>query len=112
MKDKPVCEVMALIADYAFQRNICMKKYPHGWIAKIDENWTIAVNGGGNGEIEIGPKECMKIKLKPYNWAIWWCGWIAGTGDPFDGILAAGGMANQDTFRQVMENITAREKKG
>ena len=67
------------------------------WIHKMDDNWTIAVNGKKE-PVKIEPAKCMAAELQPFDFAVWWHGWLAGTFNPFGGIFAAGSEANEDSF--------------
>ena len=64
---------------------------------KIDDHWYIAANGHKEG-ITVVPGGMMEVELTPYNFAVWYNGWLAGLFDPFEGIFAAGSAANADAF--------------
>ena len=80
-------------------------KFPGCWERKIDEHWWIAVNGHRDERL------CSKGgKVPPFNCYVEFNGWPAGLFDPFDGIIAAGGLANEETFAAALEAEIARSQ--
>ena len=75
------------------------------WQHKIDDKWYVAVNAK-SVEVEIEPKDAMKITLKPYYVAVWYNGWLAGLFHPAaGGVIAAHPSkqgANEDTLIAAM----------
>lgn len=72
------------------------------WTHRLDKNWTIAANGKDH-EVEVEPEKCMKAKLQPIDFAVWWNGWLAGLFNPYGGTFAAGSGANEDAFIKAVE---------
>lgn len=72
------------------------------WIHKLDENWTIAVNGHPTKEI-VKPEGCMLCDLPGYHAAVWWNGWIAGIFNAYYGQIAAGTSANEETLIAALD---------
>jgi hypothetical protein len=100
-EEPQVCEVVHLIAELSFKLGeYPLTRYPEGWICRVDDNWTVAGNGmpapvriGGEGTTLMG------VTLEPYNFAVWWCGWLAGTFTPYGGgWIIAGECANEDAL--------------
>lgn len=58
------------------------------WVYDIDDNWKMALNGGET-PVTSKPEGCMDISIEPYEMAVWWNGWLAGTIGPYDGVLVA-----------------------
>ena len=84
--------------DWAYKqgaRNI--KALPGAWVGKVDENWMIAVNGHAE-EVKCEPEGTMGADIPPYSMAVWWNGWLAGIFNAAGGAMAAGELANEDTF--------------
>lgn len=72
-------------------------RLPGAWVHSVDGNWTIAINGHGKA-VQCEPLDCVAIDIPPFHMAVWWNGFIAGLLTPFTGTLAAGDLANEDTF--------------
>ena len=65
-----------------------INKLPGLWECKIDEKWSVKVNGHAETVENLPPYRC----LVEYN------GWPAGVVSPFDGVIAAGVDANEDAL--------------
>jgi hypothetical protein len=83
-----------------------LNQLPAPWVEKIDEQWTIAINGQETKQ-RIEPTGAMAADVPPYYAAVWYNGWLAGLLTPFDGILAAGEAANEDTLIEAMRRRLA-----
>jgi len=80
-----------------------LNKHAGCWERRIDEHWWIAVNGR---EEEIS---CSKgAAVPPFNCYVEFNGWPAGVFNPFGGIIAAGELANEETFAAALEAELAR----
>jgi len=93
-----ICEPFEAVADMAFAlgvKDVGKRETP--WVYCVDEHWTIAINGTKQKH-KVEPADHMPVTIKPFEMAVWWCGWLAGILSPDGGILAAGGLANSDTF--------------
>lgn len=96
MSEPDVCDVMVAICEWCLERDL------HAPVdASVDEHWHIAV--AKDEKISAGPEGGMVCELDPFTWAVWWNGWLAGMGDPYTGLIAAGGLANQETFLQALK---------
>lgn len=73
------------------------------WIKKLDDNWTFAIHANKDEKREIEPEGCMKCDAKAGELIVWWNGWIAGILTPFNGVLAAGELANENTFIEALD---------
>ena len=68
------------------------------WIEHVGgKAWTLVVNGTKKNHVHDG------FKILPYNAAIWWGDWLAGSFSPVEGMIAAGSLANVDTFISAVE---------
>lgn len=93
-----------LLADLARKDGASpLHKHPACWERQIGQEWWIAVNGH-NDKIK-----CSKgAEVPPCNCYVEFNGWPAGLFDPFDGIIAAGPAANEESFAAALEaEITA-----
>ena len=91
-------ELMVKITDLALALNAePINQYPDCWECKIDNHWTIAVNG------HRVPKMWNDIVVQPFHVYVEFCGFPAGMISAFGGIIAAGGMANEDTLIAAIE---------
>lgn len=70
-------------------------------IIEIDENWKAKINGHAE-EIENIPRMACSLE---------WNGWPAGVGDLGGFCIAAGSMANVDTFKEaILKKVKSLEK--
>lgn len=89
-----------------------LNQMPGPWVHKVDDNWTIAVNGLKEPR-RTEPEGCMFVTLQPYEAAFWWNGWLAGLCGPGGGTIAAHPSgANEDRLIADMKAATARAKAG
>ena len=89
-------------------RNI--KDYPSAWVQKVDDEWTIAINGKDNPVI-VMPEGCMTATVKPFEAAVFYNGWLAASLSPVDGVFIAGGGANEDSFIAAVDAAIARAQR-
>ncbi len=79
-------------------------------VMKIDENWTIAMNGHRKA-VDVPPEDgLMGCSVLPFEMAVFWNGWLAGIVSGAGGELAAGDLANEDTLCDALADAIAREK--
>jgi hypothetical protein len=78
-------------------------KHAGCWERQIDEHWWIAVNG--HREEKQNSHGGM---VPPFNCMVEFNGWPAGLFDPYNGIIAAGEAANEETFAAALEAEIAR----
>lgn len=108
---RPLSEAMCLVTELAAALHVQnIKKLPGPWIHKIDEHWTIALNGTSQKQ-EATPPHCMTVELEQFHMAVWWNGWLAALLTPFDGTFAAGSKANEDTFCEAVKAAIADAKR-
>ena len=79
-----------------------INEFEGAWLHQLDDNWTIAVNGHSK-KIKCDPEGTMGADIPPYSAAVWWNGWLAGLISPGGGTIAAGELANEDTFIEALE---------
>lgn len=98
-----ICEAFDKIVQLGLKLGVSnLKDYPGAWVHKVDECWTVAVNGLDD-PVRAKPQGCMSVSIDPFNAAVWFNGWLAGSLDPYGGILAAGEGANEDTFIEAVD---------
>lgn len=79
------------------------------WTFKVDDAWRFAVNGKREPLDIAAADGCMGYPdLKPYSCVVWYNGWLAGTFDPYGGIIAAGTCANEGTFIEALKACAAK----
>ena len=66
------------------------------WYRRLDEKWAIAINAHYE-EIEHPFADCPH-KVPPFSIFVLFNGWPAGVIDPYSASIAAGAIANIDTF--------------
>ena len=98
-KEDKLCEAFALLAKLGNLLGVGpLNKHPGCWEFKIDEHWTIAINGHKE------PTMCFSgSELMPFHCYVEYNGWPAGVFSPFGGIIAAGSCANENTFIEAVE---------
>ena len=81
-----------------------INQQPGAWVCDIDPHWRVAVNGQ-KGVLGIPSTDThMGItELPSYHLAVWFNGWLAGMMSPFEGVIAYGEAANEDTFIAAIE---------
>ncbi len=95
MKDEPaVCEAFAAIADLCLALDAApANRYPGCWELRLDEHWEIAFNGHGESV-----RSSHGVAVEPYHCYVQFNGWPAGVFGPLGGTIAAGELANEETF--------------
>lgn len=91
--------VFALIVDLGNKSGASpITKFDGCWEKQIDTQWWIAVNG------HKAPVKCSHgAEVPPVHCYIEYNGWPAGLLNPFEGTLAAGECANEDTFVEALK---------
>ena len=82
------------------------------WTHQVDARWWIAVNGKQEPQpvtvtAQGGPEGAI-IEVPGYSALVYFNGWPAGILDPFGGILAGSGVANEATLIAALQNATPR----
>lgn len=89
-------------------REIC--KMPGCWEQKVDEHWTIAVNG--HHELKIAEKSLScKTEVPPFHCYVEFNGFPAGLISPYNGVICAGSIANEDSFISALEKAEQNVKR-
>lgn len=82
---------------------------PGAWEMKIDDEWTVAVNGHGQS-IYAKPDGCqVGFTINPYSAAIWHKGWVIGEIGVVDGVFIVKGA--EDRFINAVRSRIERLKK-
>jgi len=111
-KDRPITAVFAAIADLAMAMDVqAINSLPGPWEVRIDDHWTVVVNGQSEPR-EVKPEESMGATIRPFEAAVFFNGWLAGIMSPFDGAIADGEAANEDTLIKAIEAKIARVRAG
>lgn len=94
-----LAEIWALVVDIADAHDATpMTKHPRPWYLRIDEQWEISINGGRQ------PAHCTQISGQPTapipatHMLVQFNGFPAGLLSPYDGVIAAGTTANDNTL--------------
>lgn len=101
-KNPPLSLAMVRVCDLAFALGVRdLNKRPDCWEHQIDSRWWIAVNGRSE------PTKCTHGPMvQPYQCYIEFNGFPAGIIDPYGGCIAAGEVANEDSFVEAVEAAT------
>lgn len=75
------------------------------WTHQLDDHWFIAVNANKES-VKLGPPDGMLVEVHAFSVAVWFNGWYAGEFDTYDGFMAAGSEANEDTLIAALEHAT------
>lgn len=105
MAERHPLESILVLADVLGVRDI--GAMTEAWTHKVDEAWTIAANGHTE-PVSVEPDGCMAADLAPFEFAVWFNGWLAGiltvSGD---GVFASGAGANQQAFSRAIDQFIA-----
>jgi hypothetical protein len=113
MKNEPdqICAAFNAVINLALAlgvREIC--KMPECWEHRVDEHWTIAVNG--HNEPKFAEQTTSgKTEVPPFHCYVEFNGFPAGLISPYDGILCAGSVANENAFIAALEKAAERAKR-
>lgn len=83
---------------------------PGAWEVKIDDEWTVAVNGHDN-TIYTKPEDCqVGFTINPYSAAIWHKGWVIGEIGVMDGVFIVKGAEDRfiNAVRARIERLKAK----
>jgi len=104
---KSISLAMAKLADLAVSLGVTnIKDLPGCWEHKIDEHWSIAINGNSAAK-----KTSKGIEVMPYHCYVEFNGWPAGVISAFGGIFCAGSLANEDTFIKAIQQSLGNIRK-
>jgi hypothetical protein len=108
--EQPISEAFNAVVDLALSLGVrSIKDLPACWEHQVDEYWFIAINGHNapkfarqtaSGETEVPPFHCY----------IEFNGFPAGLITPYDGIIAAGSVANEDAFIAALKCATDKAR--
>ena len=108
MSDRHPIESILILADALAVRDIA--EMPGAWIYKVDDAWTVAVNGQTD-VVTVEPNGCMSLDLAPFDFAVFFNGWLAGIMSPnSDGVFASGTGANPQEFAEAVDRLVAERK--
>jgi hypothetical protein len=92
-KDIEMVAAFVEIAKLAAAYNLPpLNELPNVWECKVDEHWTIVVNGHKE------KKQWHDIEIAPFHCYVEFNGFPAGIFSPRGGSIAAGELANEETF--------------
>ena len=83
-----------------------IKDFPGVWFQEVDDQWAFAVNGHEE-EMDAAPEGGMRVKIAPFEAAVWHNGWLAATLSPIEGVFLN---ASEDRFIEALDR--AIEPKG
>lgn len=104
--ERPILNAMDLIAQLAIKHDAGpLYKHDGCWEHQVDSRWWIAVNGHKQ------PMPCSHgPEVEPYHAYIEFNGWPAGIINPFEGTLATGEAANEQTLCEALEKAIAGDR--
>lgn len=92
--DSNICEAMDAIAQLAHRVGATPgNKFENCWERQVDDHWWISMNCHPEAR-----KNSKGIEVPMFSCYVEFNGWPAGIINPFGGIIAAGSLANEDTF--------------
>jgi hypothetical protein len=111
-EDLQLSQVFCLAVDLGLLLGVKnLKDWPEPWICKIDDHWTLAINGSDEEkDVDLGQDSMGITKLKTFQMAIWFNGWLAGILNPVGGIICAGEAGNEDNLIRALEERISIEK--
>ena len=74
-----------------------LNKLPALWVRQLDDKWLLVANGH---------RQSLKynnVAVPPFHFYVEFDGWPAGMFDAYDGCIAAGSAANEETFIAALE---------
>ena len=90
----PIPECFSKVVDLMLALGVeGINTLPGCWEHQVDEHWLVKVNGHKEPIDDIQPYEIM----------VWFNGWPAGIIHPNRGVIAAGALANEDTFIAALD---------
>ena len=101
-EDFSIAEAFGAVIDYVDASvGAPLNRFPGCFEARIDAHWHIALNGHAT------PSTCSRgVEVEPFHCYVEFNGWPAGDLTPFGGIIAAGGVANEDAFIAALRMAT------
>jgi len=105
--DRPLSATFGVIAEYCVSKGLAPIK-DKILSVKIDDHWELCVNGFSE-ERDTGPFGQSKAshKIGPFSAYVEFNGWPAGEFNPYGGCFAAGELANEETFCEVLKKEIA-----
>lgn len=105
LEHPPVSLAFGLVAVLAAVNGVSkINTLPGCWEFKIDEHWTIAVNGSDK------PREHQGLKTPPFSMWVFFNGWPAGLLNPLGGTFVVGTAANEDQFAMAIAKRIGEDK--
>lgn len=102
-----ITEAFSLIATLGTALGIRLDELPGLWDFQVDELWRIEINGH---DAPINDHHGMPVQ--PFTCHLSFNGWPAGILGVSFGEIAAGSVANEDTFIEAMKRAIERIEKG
>ena len=101
-----VSEAFNAVVDLALSLGVrSIKGLPACWEHQVDEHWHIAINGHHTDQ-----QTSRGNNVPPFHCYIEFNGFPAGLITPYDGIIAAGSVANEDAFIAALQRATEKAK--
>lgn len=95
-----VPEAFVVLAELAEKEGaIPVSKFEGCWVRGIDDSWLIAMNGHED------PRMYGEVEVPPFTCYIEWNGFPAGLLDPTGGTIAAGELANEESFIKAIRVV-------
>lgn len=92
------------VIEYAQRRGVTtLKGIPGCWESQVDAQWWLAINGHAEATRTTKGGE----PIPPFSCYVEFNGWPAGLLDPYGGAIAAGDVANADSFRAALSALTS-----
>lgn len=109
MSSEKFCESFGEVAALGLALGIGPGQWakPGCWEHRIDEHWEISMNGNKGTR-----KDSKGAEVSGFSVLVWFNGFPAGEIGPFDGIIAAGELANEDTFIAAVRKAALVVKEG
>lgn len=104
--EHPVSEAFNAVVDLALALGVrSIKDMPACWEHQVDEHWHIAINGHHTDR-----QTTRGNTVPPFHCYIEFNGFPAGLITPYNGIIAAGSAANEDSFIAALRSATEQAK--
>jgi len=105
--ERSISNVFNAIVDLALTLGVrSIKDLPACWEHQVDDEWFIAINGHDTEQ-----RTTNGNRVLPFHCYIEYNGWPAGLITPYDGVIAAGSRANEDSFLAALESATTTARR-
>ena len=97
-------EAFMLLRDWSKRQGAApLNQGPGCWERKIDEDWSVSINGHREPR-----NNSAGLEVPPFSAFIQWKDWPAGVIDPGGGIIVAGEFANENIFIDALKAAGAK----